>query len=72
MKTKIDLKKLNKPRDVDELDSLFRQFEEEFHQCEEKLVEIRKNIQEFESQHKEDDVTEETAEDNKSTESSSV
>jgi predicted nucleic acid-binding Zn-ribbon protein len=71
VKTKIDLKKLSKPKDVDELDVLFNQFEAEFHQCEDKLMEIRKNINDFETQYKQDEIAQEAIEDNKNTDSNS-
>ncbi len=55
MKKKLDLKKLRKAKDIDELEVLFNQFEKEYQQYEGKLVELRKTLKEVEAQYNKDE-----------------
>ncbi len=55
MKKKLDFKKLIKPKYIDELEVLFNQFEKEFQQYQEKLVELRENIKEAEGYYNKDE-----------------
>ena len=62
MTRKIDLKKIKKQRDPDELEKLFSQFDQQLQDCEDKIGVIKKSITELEMKKAEEDEAEEAPE----------
>ncbi len=62
MTRKIDLKKIKKQRDPDELEKLFSQFDQQLQDCEDKIGVIKKSITELEMKKAGEDEAEEAAE----------
>lgn len=62
MTRKIDLKKIKKQRDPDELEKLFSQFDQQLQDCEDKIGVIKKSITELEMKKAGEDEAEEATE----------
>ena len=63
MQKKVDLKKLRKQKTPDELEELFSQFEEEFKTCENKMLKIKKTMDEIQVPKASEEEAEETGAD---------
>jgi predicted nucleic acid-binding Zn-ribbon protein len=59
---KIDLKKIKKQREPDELEKLFSQFDQQLQACEDKIGMLKKSITELEMKKTGEDKAEETQE----------
>jgi predicted nucleic acid-binding Zn-ribbon protein len=59
---KIDLKKIKKQREPDELEKLFSQFDQQLQACEDKIGMLKKSITELEMKKTGEDEAEETQE----------
>jgi predicted nucleic acid-binding Zn-ribbon protein len=59
---KVELKKIKKQREPDELENLFSQFDEQLRACEDKIGVLKKTITELEMKKASDDQAEEVIE----------